>query len=103
MKNRDYIIDLSALIMAFIGFYPPAPSAHEPAAGVYECIARMRAVRARVQGVSKVYFLVAAGGRALFLPYETTARTYRCMRSQVYFAPRSAILTISSRGVKIDI
>jgi hypothetical protein len=51
MKKRDYIIDLSALIMAFIGFYPPAPSA-------YEC-------DARVQGVSKVYSLVAAGVRAM--------------------------------------
>ena len=36
MKKRDYVIDLSALIMAFIGFYPPAPSAYEPAPGAYE-------------------------------------------------------------------
>ena len=47
MKKRDYDIDLSALIMAFIGFYPPAPSAYEPAASVYECTARMQAVLRR--------------------------------------------------------
>jgi hypothetical protein len=36
MEKRDYVIDLSALIVAFIRFYPPAPGAYEPAPGVYE-------------------------------------------------------------------
>jgi hypothetical protein len=61
MKKRDNDIDLSVLIMAFIGFYPPAPS-------VYECARSLllrRRGHKRVQGVSKAYYLLAAGGRAM--------------------------------------
>jgi hypothetical protein len=38
MKKRDYVIDLSSLIMAFIGFYPLAPGACESECAGAGCV-----------------------------------------------------------------
>ena len=59
-----------------IRLYPPAPSAYEPVASVYECDARIQAMRLRslllrrrghkrVQGMSKVHFSLK-----LWVPYD---------------------------------